>query len=96
MWFKFWEDSMIRICRLSAMFVLLLTAAAFCGASNASAQKKVTYEQAWAKCKADVNANYPGESAATSGRYARGASCMQQYGYRLKKSSRKELQTSRS
>jgi hypothetical protein len=78
---------MPRIRQRSAMIVLSLVVAACCSASNASAQAKLTYEQAWAKCKADITANYPGESGNTAGRYARGGSCMKQYGYRLKKSS---------
>jgi hypothetical protein len=81
------EIVMLKIGKLSGMLVLSLAMAALCSASNASAQKKVSYEQAWAKCKADVNANFPGEGGATAGRYARGTSCMKEYGYRLKKSS---------
>jgi hypothetical protein len=78
---------MPRIRQRSAMIVLSLVVAACCSASNASAQAKLTYEQAWAKCKADVNANFPGEGSYSAARYARGGSCMKQYGYRLKKSS---------
>ena len=48
--------------------------------------KKLTYEQAWAECKKDV-AFLGGEPGTTAGRYTRGAACMKQHGYRLKKSS---------
>ena len=57
---------------------------ALAGAPDASAQK-LTYEQAFAKCKADVVRSTPGETAGSAARYSRGLSCMQQYGYRLKK-----------
>ena len=51
-----------------------------------AAKKKLTYEQAWAECKKDVA--FLGSDAATSaGRYTRGAACMKEHGYRLKKSS---------
>jgi len=82
---------MLKFCRHSGMF-LCSTAVmpTLAGAPEAFAQK-VTYEQAWAKCKADVNKNLPGESAASAARYARGGACMMQYGYRLKRSNRAEL-----
>lgn len=71
----------------TGMTVLSLVAAlALCG--PASAAKKVTYEQAWAKCKAEIGANVPGQDTTTSSaRYSAGSACMKKYGYRLKKSS---------
>ena len=53
----------------------------------AKTKKKLTYEQAFAKCKEDVNRTLPTEYH-SAGRYARGASCMKQYGYHLKKSTK--------
>jgi hypothetical protein len=85
--FLFREIVMPRIRKRSGMLVLSLVVLSFCGAPNAFAQKKLSYEEAWAKCKADVNANFPGEGSYSAARYARGGSCMKQYGYRLKKSS---------
>jgi hypothetical protein len=80
------EIIMLGFCQRSGMFVLSFAAAlAFAGVPDASAQKKLTYAQAFAKCKADVAANTPGEAAGSAARYTRGLSCMQQYGYRLKK-----------
>ena len=58
-------------------------------AGTASAQtraKKLTYEQAWAECKKDL-AFLGGDAATSAARYTRGAGCMKQHGYRLKKSS---------
>jgi hypothetical protein len=53
--------------------------------------KKLTYEQAWAECRKDVQANLPGDTTQSAARYTRGAGCMKQHGYRLKKSSMKSL-----
>ena len=47
---------------------------------NGAAQGRVTYEQAWAKCKAQLDWMY---RAGESQRYTRGAACMYGYGYRL-------------
>jgi hypothetical protein len=58
-------------------------------ADTASAQqkaKKLSYEQAWAECKKDV-AFLGSEATTSAARYTRGAACMKQHGYRLKKSS---------
>jgi hypothetical protein len=80
---------MLIFCRRSGMFMLSFVAAlAVAGVPDASAQKKLTYAQAFAKCKADVVASTPGEAAGSAARYARGTSCMHQHGYRLKKSSK--------
>jgi hypothetical protein len=66
----------------------------FAATDTASAQKKakkLTYEQAWAECRKDVQANLPGDTTQSAARYTRGAGCMKQHGYRLKKSSMKSL-----
>jgi hypothetical protein len=52
---------------------------------DASAQKKLTYAQAFALCKKDVVASTPGELADSTQRYVRGASCMRKHGFTLKK-----------
>ena len=73
------------IYRRSGMFALSFAAVlVLAGVPDASAQK-LTYEQAYARCQKDVRANTPGETAGSSARYTRGMSCMQQYGFRLKK-----------
>ena len=51
---------------------------AVAGVPDASAQKLI-YEQAFAKCKADVVANTPGETSGSAARYSRGLSCMQHF-----------------
>ena len=54
--------------------------------ASAAKAKKLSYEEAWAECKKDV-AFLGGDAATSAGRYTRGAACMKQHGYRLKKSS---------
>lgn len=54
-------------------------------AHNASAaKKKVTYDQAWAICKAKMDkAGVPGTGLQANERYIRGANCMKMYGYKI-------------
>jgi hypothetical protein len=74
---------MLGFCRRAGMFVLSVVALlAFSGVPDASA---LTYEQAFARCKKDVVANTPGETSGSAARYSRGLSCMQKYGFQLKK-----------
>ena len=76
---------MLKLRRRSGMYLLSFAAVlAVAGAPDASAQQKLTYEQAFARCKADVVRNTPGETVGSAARYSRGLSCMQQYGFRLK------------
>jgi hypothetical protein len=64
----------------------VIAALALC--SDALAAKKMSYEQAWGKCRAEVGASVPGNDTTTSAaRYTVGSACMKKYGYRLKKSS---------
>jgi hypothetical protein len=79
---------MLRFCRHSGMFVLSFAAALVLSIPDAFAQKRLTYQQAFAKCKADVVASTPGETAGSSQRYTRGMACMKQHGYNLKKSAK--------
>jgi len=67
--------------------IALPVAAVFALAPDAAAAKKMSYEQAWAKCKVEIGANVPGSDSTTSAaRSAAGGACMKKYGYRLKKS----------
>ena len=56
--------------------------------SAQQAAKKLTYEQAWAFCKQQVTSVLGTDSTTSAGRYTRGAACMREQGYRLKKSSK--------
>jgi|SRR5215467_338847 len=83
------EVTMLRVCQYYGLFVLSLGAAlALSGLPEAYAQSKVSYEEAWVKCKAEVVAQHGAGEGNTAAKYARGGACMKQYGYRLKKSAR--------
>lgn len=77
---------MLKSNRQFLVIALPLAAAfAFAAASDAFAQKKLSYEQAWATCKAQVDKTIPGDQQTT--RASAGGACMRKYGYRLKKGS---------
>ena len=79
---------MIGYHRLPAMTVLAAMFA-FAAVSEASAAKKMSYEQAFALCKKEIGANAPGADTTQSAtRYAAGGACMTKYGFRLKKKSK--------
>ena len=77
---------MLRIRQICGMVVLSSAVLVLSGVPDASAQKKLSYENAYAKCKADLDRTYPSGSTSTTGRNTRGAACMKQMGYQLKKS----------
>jgi hypothetical protein len=54
-------------------------------ADNASAaKKKLTYDEAYAKCKSIMDKEgTPGTSTQSNVRYTRGAACMKKYGHKL-------------
>jgi hypothetical protein len=79
------EVIMLRVRQLCGMLVLSSAVLVLSGAPDATAQK-LSYEDAYAKCKADLDRTYPSGSTSTTGRNTRGAACMKQMGYRLKKS----------
>jgi hypothetical protein len=81
--------SILRVRKICKIVMVSFAAVLFLyDVPDASAQKKkLTYEQAFAKCKEDVNRTLPTEYH-SAGRYARGASCMKQLGYNLKKSAK--------
>ena len=54
------------------------------GGSASAAKKKLTYDEAYAKCKSimDKEGTF-GTSTQANVRYTRGAACMKKYGYKL-------------
>ena len=60
-------------------------AAPFGFADTASAaKKKVTYDQAWQLCKAELDKSGAwGTGLSANERHTRGAGCMRKYGYRI-------------
>jgi hypothetical protein len=78
------EAIMLTFRHRSAIIALSAAAAfAFTGAPDASAAKKMSYDQAWAQCKSQIDRTIPGDQA--SARTSAGGACMKKYGYRLKK-----------
>jgi hypothetical protein len=70
--------------RLLVALLTTMVAGAFGLADNASAAKKLTYEQAYAKCKSIMDKEgTPGTSTQSNVRYTRGAACMKKYGHKL-------------
>ena len=70
----------------SRLFVALVAASfalSFVDAASA-AKQKLTYEQAYQKCKAALDKKgVAGTSLQSNERYTRGAGCMKKYGYQL-------------
>jgi hypothetical protein len=49
----------------------------------AETKKKVTYDQAWARCKSLLDKTSPRTEQNDNERYIRGGACMKKFGYRL-------------
>ena len=72
--------------RRSAGAMAVAFAASALASGSAAAAKKMTYEQAFAKCKGEIGASAPGsEALSTAARHSAGGACMKKYGFRLKK-----------
>jgi hypothetical protein len=54
----------------------------------AQKQKKMSYEQAYRQCKAQIDVNFPPGTANTAGRNSAGAACMIDLGFQPKKSAK--------
>jgi hypothetical protein len=66
---------------LVAAFV---AAGSFAGDASAAAKKKLTYEEAYAKCKTVLDKEGAlGTSTQANERHTRGAACMKKYGHKL-------------
>ena len=50
-------------------------------AASGAKAKRPTFDEAWALCKAKLDARIPSDQAAQ--RHSAGASCMKRFGYRL-------------
>ena len=74
----------MTIYRTSGAIMAVVAACALAN-SPAAAAKKMSYDAAWAQCKAQVDRTVPGDQA--SARHSAGAACMKKNGYRLKKGS---------
>ena len=67
--------------------IALLAVAVALGCSDnalAASKKKVTFEQAWKLCKAELDKDkIPATSTMSNERFIRGGACMKKYGYEL-------------
>ena len=72
--------------RYGMLALSVAAALTFCGAPDASAQKKLTYEQAYRQCKAELDRTFPSGSQSTTGRNTAGVACMHRLGFQAKKS----------
>jgi hypothetical protein len=70
-------------CVLIPLAVAMLLAGSLASAATGGAGggKKLTYEQAWAFCKAQLDKRFSWDQH--SQRYAAGGSCMLRFGYRI-------------
>jgi len=69
---------------VTALTISLAAAFGLVGDASAAKQKKLTFEQAWASCKAELDKEkISGTLTSTQERYARGGACMKRHGYNL-------------
>jgi len=64
-----------------ALATLIAAGGPATAATKGTSGKKLTYEQAWAFCKAQLDKRFGWDQH--SQRYAAGGSCMLRYGYRI-------------
>ena len=73
-------------CYRSPLIALLAAVTMVLGLADTAlaAKKKLTYEQAYAKCKAILDKEgTPGTTTQANVRHTRGGACMKKYGYTL-------------
>jgi opacity protein-like surface antigen len=64
--------------------VVLAASVGFADGTSAASNKKLTYEEAYARCKAIMDKEgTPGTSTQSNVRHTRGAACMKKYGHKL-------------
>ena len=80
---------MLKVRQICGMVVLSSAVLVLSGVPDALAQqKKLTYEQAYRQCKAQLDKTFPPGSVATTGRNSAGISCMLDKGFKAKKSAK--------
>jgi hypothetical protein len=68
--------------KLAMLFGAVALTALFATASDSAfAAKKVSYEQAWKRCKALLDKEMPSTAENQNERYLRGGACLKKYGY---------------
>src|SRR5436190_20210596 len=83
------EVVMLKVRQICGMVVLSSAVLVLSGVPDALAQqKKLTYEQAYRQCKAQLDKTFPPGRVATTGRNSAGISCMLDKGIKAKKSAK--------
>jgi hypothetical protein len=77
---------MLRVRQICGIVVLSSAVVALSGVPDALAQKKMTYEEAYRQCKAQLDRTFPSGSTSTTGRNSAGVACMYDKGFKAKKS----------
>ena len=79
---------MLKVRQICGMVMLSSAVLVLSGVPDALAQKKMTYEQAYRQCKAQLDRTFPPGSQSQTGRNTAGVACMYDKGVRAKKSAK--------
>jgi len=79
---------MLKVRQICGMVMLSSAVLVLSGVPDALAQKKMTYEQAYRQCKAQLDRTFPPGSQSQTGRNTAGVACMYDKGFRAKKSAK--------
>jgi hypothetical protein len=78
------ESPMALAKKVFVLFITLVLAVGIAANASAATKKKVTFEQAWKLCKAELDREkIPNTTGHANERYIRGGACMKRYGYSL-------------
>ena len=77
---------MLKVRQICGIVVLSSAVVVLSGVPDALAQKKMTYEEAYRQCKAQLDRTFPPGSQSQTGRNTAGVACMYDKGFKAKKS----------
>jgi hypothetical protein len=78
------EIIMLGCFKYSGMIASCVALLSLAGAPDAFAQRRLTYEQAWAACIKEVKSMWPSDAlTGTNQRYIHAITCMDRYGYKI-------------
>ena len=77
---------MLKVRQICGMVMLSSAVLVLSGVPDALAQKKMTYEEAYRQCKAQLDRTFPSGSSSQGGRNTAGVACMYDKGFKAKKS----------
>jgi hypothetical protein len=87
--FRFDRYSKRRLAMTKSILAILMAVAAsaiftLADSASAASKKKVSFEQAWKLCKAELDRDkVPNTTGQSNERYIRGGACMKKHGYEL-------------